>query len=538
MKIDAAAPTSEAHHPTVPTPADGGVARPRTYLIAIILGAVLVAAVVLRFVTKSDLWLDEALTVNIAKLPLSDLHAALKRDGAPPLYYGLLHGWIQIFGSSDIAVRALSGVLGVAMLWLAYVSGRRLGGADPSRRRWVAWGAVLVVASSPYAIRFSTEARMYVLAMVLVLLGYLATWRAIERPTLGRLACVALVTAALLYTQYWAFFLVAVVGATQLWVIWRARGPERAKERAVAIRVLVSMVVGGLLFVPWLPTFIYQMQHTGTPWDTPASPPTNIALGIIDFAGGRKIEGWTVVLPLVLLALLALFGRARGRFNIDLDLRTVAGVRWEWLVGGLTLVVGLTLSFVGQSGFQSRYAAVMYPFFALAVAFGLVAIGDARVRAGFLTIIVLVGFVGGLRNAVTNRTQASEVADQITAAAKPGDVVAYCPDQVGPDVSRLLPNRLGLEQVTFPRLESPKFVDWVDYKDRNAAASPDDFAQKVAQRAGDHNIWLVWSPGYRTLDNKCELIINALGASRGAGVTLVRPNDDLYEFMGLTRYGK
>jgi uncharacterized membrane protein len=537
MKIEAAAPTSEAHHPTVPAPADGGTARPRAYLIAIVLGAVLLVAVALRFVTKSDLWLDEALTVNIAKLPLSDLQEALKRDGAPPLYYALLHGWIQIFGSSDLAVRALSGVLGVAMLALAYLSGRRLGGPDPSRRRWVAWGAVLVVAASPYAIRFSTEARMYVLAMVLVLLGYLAVWRAVERPTLGRLSCVTLVTAALLYTQYWAFFLVAVVGGTQLWVIWRARGAERTKERAGALKLLASIAVGGLLFVPWLPTFIYQMQHTGTPWDTPASPPTNIALGVIEFAGGRKIEGWTIVLPLVVLALLALFGRARGRFNIELDLRTVAGARWEWLVGALTLIVGLTLSFVGQSGFQARYAAVMFPFFALAVAFGLIAIGDVRVRSGFLAVIVLVGFVGGLRNAVTNRTQASEVADQISAAAQPGDVVAYCPDQVGPDVSRLLPDRLGLHQVTFPRLESPKFVDWVDYKDRNAAASPDDFAQKVAARAGDHNIWLVWSPGYRTFDNKCEMIINALASSRGGGETLVRPNDNLYEFMGLTRYG-
>jgi uncharacterized membrane protein len=49
------------------------------------------AAVVLRFVTRSDLWLDEALTVNLAKLPLSDLREALRHDGAPPLFYVLLH---------------------------------------------------------------------------------------------------------------------------------------------------------------------------------------------------------------------------------------------------------------------------------------------------------------------------------------------------------------------------------------------------------------------------------------------------------------
>ncbi|MGZ4688499.1 MAG: glycosyltransferase family 39 protein [Acidimicrobiia bacterium] len=530
MKVDPAAPTPEAPHPPAAKSADG--ARPRALLLGLVLAGVLVVSVVLRFATKSDLWLDEALTVNIAKLPLSQLTDALKRDGAPPLYYVLLHGWMQIFGTSDVAVRAMSGVLGVVMLPLAYLAGRRLGGADPSRRRWTAWGSVLIVASSPFAIRYSTEARMYMLTMVLVLLGYLAMWRAIERPTLGRLLPVTLITAALLYTQYWAFFLVGAVGASQLWLAWRRRGDERT----AAWRIVLAIAVGCLLFAPWLPTFAYQMQHTGTPWDSPTSPPTNTALGIIDFAGGRMIEGWTIVLPLVLLALLALFGRSRDQWRIDVDLRTVAGVRWEWLIGALTLFGGLSLSFLAGSGFQSRYAAVMYPLFALAVAFGLLAFGDHRIRYGLLTLLVLVGFVGGARNVITNRTQASQVTDRITEAAAPGDVVAYCPDQLGPDVSRLLPPRLALKQYAFPHLQSPKFVNWVDYKDRNNAADPNVFAHTLLRRAAGHKIWMVWSTGYLTFGDKCEQVLNVLSSARHQGETLVHPDDGIYEFMGLTRY--
>ena len=97
----------------------------------------------------------------------------------------------------------------------------------------------------------------------------------------------------------------------------------------------------------------------------------------------------------MLLALLALFGQARDRWQIDLDLRTFPGVRWEWLVGAATLLGGLSLSFLAGSGFQSRYASVMYPFFALAVAFGVLVIGDRRVRYGLLGFIVVIGFVGG-----------------------------------------------------------------------------------------------------------------------------------------------
>jgi len=51
------------------------------------------ARLVVYFYTRSDMWLDEALSVNIARLPLSDLRGALKQDGAPPFYYLLLHVW-------------------------------------------------------------------------------------------------------------------------------------------------------------------------------------------------------------------------------------------------------------------------------------------------------------------------------------------------------------------------------------------------------------------------------------------------------------
>src|SRR4051812_39100045 len=43
-------------------------------LVAVVLGGVL------RFVTRSPLWLDEALSVNIAKLPLGDIGSALRHD--------------------------------------------------------------------------------------------------------------------------------------------------------------------------------------------------------------------------------------------------------------------------------------------------------------------------------------------------------------------------------------------------------------------------------------------------------------------------
>ena len=494
------------------------------------IAGMLLVALVLRFVTKSDLWLDEALSVNISRLPLKDLHQALKQDGAPPLYYLLLHGWISVFGTSDLAVRSMSGVIGVLTLPAAWFCGRRMAGDDEGQRAWLPWATVLVVGFSPYAIRYSTEARMYGLEILLVLLGYLALRGALDGPRPTNLVGLALVTGLLLYTQYWALYLVVVVAAALVYWAWRGDNIRNARL------TLGALAVGCITWVPWIPTFLYQAKHTGTPWGRPVAPPTGLAFTFLDFAGSDRTEGWLLVLPLLLLAFLAVFGRARDRNRIELDVRTVPGVRWEALVGFVTLLVGLTASFAARSAFQSRYAAIMFALFALVVAYGTLTFSRYMLRVAAILVVVALGFAGGVRNVVENRTQAFQSADLIKARSHPGDVVLYCPDQVGPDVSRLLPASLGLAQWTFPGFHAPDRINWIDYAKRNDAASVAAFARQALARAGSHDIWYVYSTGYRTYGTKCEDLITELAGSR-TPERLVAPDDiNYFEYMGLVHF--
>src|SRR6266516_217767 len=115
----------------------------RARVIAV--SVVLLAGLVFFFWTRSDLWLDEALTVNVAKLPLRDIPNALRHDGGPPLYYLLLHVWMRVFGDSDGVIRAFGGVTSVASLPLMWLAARRAAG------RGAEWVGVVLLISSPFA---------------------------------------------------------------------------------------------------------------------------------------------------------------------------------------------------------------------------------------------------------------------------------------------------------------------------------------------------------------------------------------------------
>lgn len=498
----------------------------RITLLPIAVGAVLVASVVLRFWTQSDLWFDEALSVNIARLPLSEIPDALRHDGHPPLYYFLLHFWIDVFGIGDSAVRALSGVLAVVTLPLAWFAGRRLGG------RPVAWTTVLVFATSPYAFRYATEARMYSLVMLLVTGGYLALRRALEVPSLGRLALVAAITGALTLTQYWNLYLIAAVGVGLLYLTRKAAD---AAGRRAPLRVLIAMVIGSLAFVPWLSSFLEQMAHTGTPWAEPQYPWVNLPNTLITFAGDAK-DGEAALLGffLLVLPLLGVFGRGLDRRRLELDLHTQPAVRWEAAAMLGALLLGTVFSYLTGTTFHPRYAATIFPLFVLVAAFGVTVFLSPRVRFVVVALVVVLGFAGAIRNVVTDRTQASEVADVIAAEHGAGDLVVYCPDQTGPSVSRLLRDITDLRQVTFPAFAAPQRVNWTDYLDRIDRADPREFAADVLRRADGATIWYVLSPGLLHQE-KCGEIANILAESRPS-VEKVTPDDSTYEFEGVTEF--
>ncbi len=123
------------------------------------LGAVMALGGFLRVyqIGGKGLWLDEAYSIWLGWQPVGEMLSWLVRiDQHPPLYYLLLHFWMAL-GDDPATVRALSALCGTLTIPAIYLLGRRL--ADGR----IGLLAALILAVSPFHVRFAQETRMYTL---------------------------------------------------------------------------------------------------------------------------------------------------------------------------------------------------------------------------------------------------------------------------------------------------------------------------------------------------------------------------------------
>ena len=139
---------------------------------------------------RPSLWYDELLELDIAREPLLEIAPQLIRHAAMPLDYYLLHGWVML-GRQESWVRFPALFCGVLAVPLTYALARCL------FNRWLGVLAATLLAISPFAIRYSQEARPYALLMVCVLLTMLGLWQVYHTG----------------YYRYWVLTIVGLVGA-------------------------------------------------------------------------------------------------------------------------------------------------------------------------------------------------------------------------------------------------------------------------------------------------------------------------------------
>lgn len=198
----------------------------------------LLLAFVLRVweVGVADLTFDEVATVFVAHRSLGEMLRYVMGAARehPPVYYLLMSLWMRWAGTSELAVRYPSVLIGVLVVVWSFRVGRRLGG----RGGW--WSAVLC-AVMPFSLWVARTGRMYGLVLLLALMVMESWLRWLERPGWRRwLGFVALSLIAAM-THYY-LVLLWPVQALLLLLLPRATRPIRKPWLATALGIGVVVL--------------------------------------------------------------------------------------------------------------------------------------------------------------------------------------------------------------------------------------------------------------------------------------------------------
>ncbi|MBA2504473.1 MAG: hypothetical protein H0V29_00850, partial [Thermoleophilaceae bacterium] len=313
------------------------------------------------------------------------------------------------------------------------------------------WIAGVLAAVNPFLTQYSQEARMYSLV---VLLGTLATGCFLNAYALRRRAYIvpfALTLAALLYTHNWSLFFGA---ACALGLIPLLRGAAPEKRRALLKDVALGFGGVALLFLPWLPTLVFQAGHTGAPWSN-LPPWDGVVIALRVLLGG---EVQAVIALLVggvgVYALLsAKPGRRAAAGPAGTGIRTTAIALIA--VGLGTLVIAWLASYYSPA-WAARYFAIGLGPLLILLAGGIARAGRYGLVGGALLLAFwLSAPMPGIKS------NAREVVAQASPSIYGGDyVISTHPEQV-PVIAYYMP--IGVRYFTpLGEVADPTVMDWRD----------------------------------------------------------------------------
>ncbi|HEY5881079.1 MAG TPA: glycosyltransferase family 39 protein [Nakamurella sp.] len=353
-------------------------------------------------------------------------------------YYLLLHGWIEVFGSSAPGIRGFSvlaiGVAGACVYWLA----------ERFRGRSFAFWAVLVFAVLPRVTWAGAEARSYAItvafaaAATLVLLvvldrdsrsaaawwwvgyGLLVVGGVLSNLYVGLLLVAHLVS--LLWDRrvtraqrsIWLITAGATVAALAPFLLAAYRQAGQLSDMAFGLRDLLRNVAVNQFFLG------------DTPTTTTGASRTTIAIGDVGSlwlpsAVVLAIGGWALMIVAVIV----------HRDELARNEKTSTRPMVVWLLPWIVVppaMIGI-YSIAVSPMYGPRYLSFATPAVALLVAYGLTAIRSRwRIAlAGLLVLAVIPVYVSQRQLYAKNSSDWISIAQFVAENARPGDGVYFAP---------------------------------------------------------------------------------------------------------------
>jgi mannosyltransferase len=417
----------------------------------VLLGLLLVSGYLRTLALGESLWMDEGLSIGIASQPLFDVPHTLRVDGSPPLYYMLLSLWMDVFGDGPAETQALSVAIALISIPLGMWAGWSLFG----RRAGLILAALCAV--NPFLTNYAQETRMYSLMLVLSLAATTAFLHAFAFRRRSYIPVFAVLLALMLYTHNWGLF-VAAGAVAALLPCWYVAQDKRALLRDA----LLGFGGAGLLYLPWVPTLLHQVQHTGAPWlNAPQfGAPIQISKSLL--GGGTPTVALVLAGGSGLAAIAARRVEDRERTAVFAAiLMTFAMLAVAWLFSQIS------------PAWTTRYLGVALGPILLVAALGLARAGNL----GLVALVIVLG-VWALPKTfgLTNKSNAADLRVSAVENMREGDLLVSMQPEQMPLLHYHMENLGGAPPLKYatplgPEV-NPKVMDWTDSQERLENATP------------------------------------------------------------------
>lgn len=387
-------------------------------------------------IDNQSLWTDEVISLNFAVSaePISSIWFSSQC----PLYYVLLRVWTKVAGTTELALRSLSAILGALAVSLIYAIGLKL-----FNRRTAAIAALLL-ATSPFFVWYSQEVRYINLMLATSLLATYSFYRAVSGGRFGWWVGYGAASILAVFSFVSVIFLFLAHGLFLLWS--RSRWTVLSKWTVCQLITFTLFTawfsaVYGAILVPGFtkaPTSIsvrhtptYEMQRVvdlaGTIPYTFFAFSTGFSLGpsVRELHISRSLNILLNHLPTltpvgILFASLFLLGLAKLREDRG------AGIFLLLWLGVIIISVFMVSIVTIFHVYNIRYVAIALPAYILILAVGITAFRRQPFQIAILSGLL---FVNGLSlahyyfNPRYAREDARSAAQYLESRARPGDVI-------------------------------------------------------------------------------------------------------------------
>jgi len=371
-------------------------AENKKIVLILISSLLIVIGIELYNLTAVSLWHDEAFSALLIQYDFKEMMHRISLDVHPPFYYIVLKGWNFFFGNSLFSLRFFSVFFGVLAILSVYFLVK-----EAFKNKKLALLSSVLLAFNSFQIQYVMEARMYSLALFLIILSSYLLIKSLKSQKLIWWFLYALAVIAGIYTHYFFFFLVASQGIFFLyWIIKNSQfnflefftpleiTKTRKKHKILKSLTGFKLGLGAYLavifsYLPWLRIFLNQLNQVQESYWIPKMSIWSVPNTFAKMTIGEEIDSskfWYILSGIVVIAIIA-FIYALKKIESS----------YKWLIFLLLIIpfsAVIVLS-IKTSIYMDRYFILCLPFYIILIGGAILKIENKSVKNILIGIVIL-----------------------------------------------------------------------------------------------------------------------------------------------------